>query len=68
MLFRSGAPQNINVAVAVDSQWLNGGQVLARDERWYEIGGSFRVEAQPARVMVYVQGPDAGLDLMVAGW
>ncbi|VAH95822.1 unnamed protein product [Triticum turgidum subsp. durum] len=61
--------QNINIAVAVDSQWLNGGQVLARDERWYEIGGSFRVEAKPAsRAMVYVQGPDAGLDLMVAGF
>ncbi|KAF0909984.1 hypothetical protein E2562_001234 [Oryza meyeriana var. granulata] len=64
----AGAPQNINVAVAVDSQWLNGGQVLARDERWYEIGGSFRVEAKPAsRVMLYVQGPDPGVDLMVAG-
>ncbi|XP_051179108.1 endo-1,4-beta-xylanase 1 [Lolium perenne] len=64
----NGAPQNINIAVQVDSQWLNGGQVLARDERWYEIGGSFRVETKPAsRVMVYVQGPDAGLDLMVAG-
>ncbi|CAL4918340.1 unnamed protein product [Urochloa decumbens] len=61
-------PQNINVAVSVDSQWVNGGQVLARDERWYEVGGAFRVESKPAsRVMVYVQGPDAGVDLMVAG-
>ncbi|XP_062213321.1 endo-1,4-beta-xylanase 1-like [Phragmites australis] len=64
----NGAPQCINVAVTVDSQWINGGQVLARDERWYEVGGSFRVEAKPAnRVMVYVQGPDASVDLMVAG-
>ncbi|XP_006650398.1 endo-1,4-beta-xylanase 1-like [Oryza brachyantha] len=64
----AGAAQNINVAVAVDSQWINGGQVLARDERWYEIGGSFRVESKPAsRVMLYVQGPDPGVDLMVAG-
>ncbi|KAG8062061.1 hypothetical protein GUJ93_ZPchr0003g17148 [Zizania palustris] len=63
-----GAPQNINVAVAVDSQWINGGQVLAQDERWYEVGGSFRLESKPAsRVMLYVQGPDAGVDLMVAG-
>ncbi|KQK13823.1 uncharacterized protein LOC100831608 [Brachypodium distachyon] len=63
------SPQNVNIAVAVDSQWLNGGQVLARDERWYEIGGSFRVESKPAsRVMVYVQGPDPGLDLMVSGF
>ncbi|KAL6618921.1 hypothetical protein ACP70R_034060 [Stipagrostis hirtigluma subsp. patula] len=46
----------VNVAVAVDSKWLNGGQVLARDERWYEVGGAFRV-----------QGPDAGVELMVAG-
>jgi hypothetical protein len=52
---RHRKPQNINVAVAVDSQWLNGGQVLALDERWYEIGGSFRVESKPAsRVMLYV--------------
>jgi GH35 family endo-1,4-beta-xylanase len=62
-------PQNVNVAVSVDSQWLNGGQVLARDERWYEVAGAFRVESdKPAgRVMLYVQGPDAGVDLMVAG-
>jgi GH35 family endo-1,4-beta-xylanase len=62
-------PQNVNVAVTVDSQWLNGGQVLARDERWYEVGGAFRVESDkpPGRVMVYVQGPDAAVDLMVAG-
>ncbi|GJM96159.1 hypothetical protein PR202_ga12972 [Eleusine coracana subsp. coracana] len=60
--------QVINIAVSVDSQWLNGGQVLARDERWYEVGGAFRVESKPAeRVMVYVQGPDPGVDLMVAG-
>ncbi|BAF12790.1 endo-1,4-beta-xylanase 1 [Oryza sativa Japonica Group] len=66
----AGKPQNINVAVAVDSQWLNGGQVMALDERWYEIGGSFRVESSstpPSRVMLYVQGPDPGVDLMVAG-
>ncbi|KAJ0980368.1 hypothetical protein J5N97_008623 [Dioscorea zingiberensis] len=60
-------PQNINVALGVDSQWVNGGQVEAVDERWYEIGGSFRIENQPSRVIVYVQGPSAGVDLMVAG-
>ncbi|CAD6256245.1 unnamed protein product [Miscanthus lutarioriparius] len=64
----AGAPQTINIAFVVDSQWINGGQVLARDERWYEVGGAFRVEAKPAScVMMYVQGPDAGVDLMVAG-
>ncbi|WOL15396.1 hypothetical protein Cni_G24177 [Canna indica] len=61
-------PENINVALGVDSQWVNGGQVEAKDERWYEIGGSFRIETPPAsRVMVYVQGASAGVDLMLAG-
>lgn len=60
-------PQNVNVALGVDSQWVNGGQVEIGDDKWHEIGGSFRIEKQPAKVMVYVQGPDAGVDLMVAG-
>jgi Carbohydrate binding domain len=60
-------PQIINVAIGVDTQWVNGGQIQVSDERWYEVGGSFRVEQQPSKVMVYVQGPEAGVDLMVAG-
>ncbi|PIN18126.1 Endo-1,4-beta-xylanase [Handroanthus impetiginosus] len=60
-------PQNINVALGVDGQWVNGGQVEANDDKWHEIGGSFRIEKQPSKVMVYVQGPEAGVDLMVAG-
>lgn len=60
-------PQNINVALGVDGQWVNGGQVEANDETWHEIGGSFRIEKQPTKVLVYVQGPEAGVDLMVAG-
>lgn len=60
-------PQNVNVALGVDSQWVNGGQVEISDDKWHEIGGSFRIEKQPAKVMVYVQGPEAGIDLMVAG-
>ncbi|XP_039049795.1 endo-1,4-beta-xylanase 1-like isoform X2 [Hibiscus syriacus] len=65
----SGAsgPQNVNVALSVDGQWVNGGQVEIKDGRWHEIGGSFRIEKQPSKVMVYIQGPAAGLDLMVAG-
>lgn len=65
----SGAtgPQNVNVALGVDSQWVNGGQVEINDDRWHEIGGSFRIEKQPSKVMVYVQGPAPGVDLMVAG-
>ncbi|PQM38373.1 endo-1 4-beta-xylanase A [Prunus yedoensis var. nudiflora] len=60
-------PQNVNIALGVDNQWVNGGQVEASDNRWHEIGGSFRIEKQPSKVMVYVQGPASGVDLMVAG-
>ncbi|KAI0501449.1 hypothetical protein KFK09_016394 [Dendrobium nobile] len=60
-------PQNINVALGVDNQYVNGGQVEAVDDRWYEIGGSFRIEKQPSKVLLYVQGPLAGVDLMVSG-
>ncbi|KAK4483259.1 hypothetical protein RD792_010444 [Penstemon davidsonii] len=60
-------PQNIGIALGVDGQWVNGGQVETNDDKWHEIGGSFRIEKQPAKVMVYLQGPDAGVDLMVAG-
>ncbi|KAL5558737.1 hypothetical protein UlMin_034948 [Ulmus minor] len=65
----SGAtgPQNVNVALSVDNQWVNGGQVEINDDRWHEIGGSFRIEKQPSKVMVYVQGPASGVDLMLAG-
>ncbi|EEF52212.1 hydrolase, hydrolyzing O-glycosyl compounds, putative [Ricinus communis] len=65
----SGAtgPQNVNVALGVDNQWVNGGQVEINDDRWHEIGGSFRIEKQPSKVMVYVQGPAPGIDLMLAG-
>lgn len=59
-------PQNVNVALGVDSQWVNGGQVAVNDDRWHEIGGSFRIEKKYSRVIVYVQGP-SGVDLMVAG-
>ncbi|PKA54234.1 Putative Pol polyprotein from transposon element Bs1 [Apostasia shenzhenica] len=63
---RNGA-QNVNVALGVDDQYVNGGQVEAGDDRWYEIGGSFRIEKKPSRVIVYVQGPEPGVDLMVSG-
>ncbi|PIA44260.1 hypothetical protein AQUCO_01700095v1 [Aquilegia coerulea] len=61
----SGA-QNVNIALGVDNQWVNGGQVEVADHRWHEIGGSFRIEKQPSKIMVYIQGPSAGVDLMVA--
>lgn len=33
----------------------------------HEICGSFRIEKQPAKVMVYIQGPAVGISFMVAG-
>ncbi|CAN8307996.1 unnamed protein product [Cochlearia groenlandica] len=60
-------PQNVNIALSVDNQWVNGGQVeVTAGEAWHEIGGSFRLEKQPKNVMVYVQGPAAGIDLMIS--
>ncbi|CAL5385598.1 unnamed protein product [Camellia sinensis] len=64
----TSGPQNVNVALSVDNQWVNGGQVELNDDRWHEIGGSFRIEKQPNKVMVYVQGPAPGVDLMVGGF
>ncbi|TXG52585.1 hypothetical protein EZV62_021754 [Acer yangbiense] len=65
----SGAtgPQNVNIALSVDNRWVNGGQVEINNDRWHEIGGSFRIEKQPSKVMLYIQGPAPGIDLMVAG-
>lgn len=64
---QASGPQSVNVALGVDGQWVNGGQIEISDDRWHEIGGSFRIEKQAAKVMVYIQGPAAGVDLMVAG-
>nr|GMD91356.1 endo-1,4-beta-xylanase A-like [Ipomoea batatas] len=60
-------PQSVNIALSVDSQWVNGGQVEITDDRWHEIGGAFRIEKQAAKIMAYIQGPAVGVDLMVAG-
>ncbi|KFK32154.1 hypothetical protein AALP_AA6G205000 [Arabis alpina] len=63
----SSSSQNVNIALSVDNQWVNGGQVeVTVGETWHEIAGSFRLEKQPQNVMVYVQGPAAGVDLMIA--
>ncbi|CAN4095306.1 unnamed protein product [Withania somnifera] len=64
---RASGPQNVSVALGVDDQWVNGGQVEVCNDQWHEIGGSFRFEKKAAKVMVYVQGPAGGVDLMVAG-
>ncbi|XP_021754674.1 uncharacterized protein LOC110719980 isoform X1 [Chenopodium quinoa] len=61
----ASGPQNVNIALSVDGQWVNGGQVEISDDRWHEVGGSFRIEKQPSKVMVYIQGPVSGVDLML---
>uniref|UniRef100_A0A0A0L014 GH10 domain-containing protein n=1 Tax=Cucumis sativus TaxID=3659 RepID=A0A0A0L014_CUCSA len=64
---RATGAQIVNVAVGVDDQWVNGGQVEISNDRWHEIGGSFRIEKQAEKIIVYVQGPAPSVDLMVAG-
>ncbi|XP_056173095.1 endo-1,4-beta-xylanase 1-like isoform X3 [Syzygium oleosum] len=66
----SGAsgPQNISVTLNVDDEWVNGGKVKVNDDGWHELSGSFRIEKQPSKVKVYIQGPASGVDLMVAGF
>jgi len=56
---------NVNVCLAVDNQWVNGGQVEADGDQWYEIKGAFKLEKQPSKVTAYVQGPPSGVDLRV---
>ncbi|KAG8375277.1 hypothetical protein BUALT_Bualt10G0083700 [Buddleja alternifolia] len=64
---RAPTPQIVNVVIKVDHQWVSGGKVEINDDQWNEIGGSFRIETQPAKIIVLVQGPAAGVDLMVSG-
>nr|GEU35123.1 carbohydrate-binding, CenC-like protein [Tanacetum cinerariifolium] len=61
-------PQNVSVAIGVHDQWVNGGQIEINDDMWHEICGSFRIEKQPGKVMVYIQGPSPGINFMVAGF
>ncbi|PKA49691.1 hypothetical protein AXF42_Ash004232 [Apostasia shenzhenica] len=63
----ASSPQIVNVALGVDNQWVNGGYVLVTDDKWHEVMGSFRIEKQPSKVTVYMQGPSPQIDLMVAG-
>jgi hypothetical protein len=58
--------QRVNVALGVDGEWVNGGEVEADSFCWKEIAGSFRFETEPKEVLLYVQGPSANVDLMVA--
>ncbi|MQM14991.1 hypothetical protein Taro_047925 [Colocasia esculenta] len=64
---RANGPQTINIALDVDSRWVNVSQIEVNDGGWHELAGSFRLEKQPTKVIVYVQGPSSGVDLMIAG-
>lgn len=49
---QASGPQSINVALVVESQWVKGGQVEISNDIWHEIGGSFRIEKQAAKVII----------------
>ena len=59
--------QKVNVALSLDGKWMTGGEVEVDQSSWKEIVGSFRLEKKPNYAMVYVQGPEPGVDLMLAG-
>lgn len=61
-------PQEVNVALNVDKKWVNGGKVEVNDDNWYEVASSFRIEMEAKEIILYVQGPSAGVHLMVAGF
>lgn len=57
----------VTVKLRIDGDLVHVGEVTAHDQKWHEIGGSFRVEGGPSKVMVYFEGPPLGIDVMVAG-
>lgn len=61
------AGQKVNVALGLDGKWVTGGEVEVDQNSWKEIMGSFRLEKKPDRAIVYAQGPEPGVDLMLAG-
>ncbi|XP_044964455.1 endo-1,4-beta-xylanase 1-like isoform X2 [Hordeum vulgare subsp. vulgare] len=58
---------HVNVCLGVDDQWVNGGQIEADGDQWYEIKGAFKLEKKPSKVIAYVQGPPPGVDIRVMG-
>lgn len=56
----------LDVALDVDGVWVQGGEAQVAME-WMQIQGSFRLESKPKQVQVYIQGPIAGVDIMLAG-
>lgn len=64
---RGKTGQKVNVALSVDGSWMTGGEVEVDEYSWKEIMGSFRLEKKPNFAMVYAQGPEPGIELMLAG-
>jgi hypothetical protein len=60
-------PQKVNIALGIDGKWVTGGEVEADDQSWKETVGSFRLEKKPDNAIVYAQGPEPGVDIMIAG-
>lgn len=61
-------PQKVKVNLKVnDKEEVKVCEVEVNGDTWHEIVGSFRIETKPCKVMVYVHGPDKGVDLMLAG-
>lgn len=54
----------MTVTLRIDNkEWVDVGQVEVNGDKWHEIVGSFRIERKPDEVIVYVHGPDSGIDL-----
>ncbi len=60
-------PQKVNIALGIDGKWVTGGEIEADDQSWKETVGSFRLEKKPDNAIVYAQGPEPGVDIMIAG-
>lgn len=56
----------VDVSLDVDGEWVQGGEELVGQD-WVQIQGSFRLETEPKQVQVYLQGPMAGVDVMLGG-
>ena len=60
------ARHEVNVALSVDGEWVNAGCVSAGSSEWVRCWGSFRVEKEVSRAVLYVQGPPPGVAILLA--
>ena len=59
-------PEKVNVCLGIDGKWVTGGEVEVDAHTWKETKGSFRLEKKPKNVLVYAQGPEPGVDLLIS--